>query len=77
MKFFTITDTDADTDKFFQYRPIPIPITDYIYELFLAFLMVLSGMYYASLEFKVDKFWWKVISEYILETELKKLPHLT
>ena len=35
-------------------------------------------MYYAaSLEIKVDKFWWKVISEYILETELKKLPHLT
>ena len=39
--------------------------------------MVLSGMYYASLESKVDKFWWKVFSEYILETELKKLPHLT
>ena len=29
-------------------------------------------MYYASLESKVDKFWWKVFSEYILETELKK-----
>ena len=29
-------------------------------------------MYYASLEFKVDKFLWKVISQYILETELKK-----
>ena len=34
-------------------------------------------MYYASLEFKVDKFWWKVISEYILETELKNTINIT